>query len=87
MNRILFHGDILKNHVDTFVASPDWVAARGMRMLAAPVERRSAGDIRGVRRRAVRNTCLHHDNGRVPAAERASRTGREFESTPLLHRR
>ena len=30
--------DILKNHVDTFVASPDWVAARGMRMLAAPVK-------------------------------------------------
>ncbi|CUX46549.1 diaminopropionate ammonia-lyase [Clostridium sp. C105KSO13] len=30
--------DILKNHVDTFVAAPDWVAARGMRMLAAPVK-------------------------------------------------
>lgn len=30
--------DILKNHVDTFVASPDWVAARGMRMLAAPIK-------------------------------------------------
>ena len=30
--------DILKNHVDTFIASPDWVAARGMRMLAAPVK-------------------------------------------------
>ena len=30
--------DILKNHVDTFVAAPDWVAARGMRMLAAPLK-------------------------------------------------
>lgn len=28
--------DILKNHVDTFVAAPDWVAAKGMRMLSAP---------------------------------------------------
>lgn len=28
--------DILKNHADTFVATPDWAAARGMRMLAAP---------------------------------------------------
>ena len=28
--------DILKNHVDTFIATPDWVAAKGMRMLAAP---------------------------------------------------
>lgn len=32
--------DILRNHVDTFASCPDWVAARGMRMLAAPV----AGD-------------------------------------------
>ena len=23
--------DILKNHVDTFVSAPDWVAAKGMR--------------------------------------------------------
>ena len=30
--------DILKNHVDTFVSAPDWVAAKGMRMLAAPVK-------------------------------------------------
>lgn len=28
--------DILKNHVDTFIATPDWVATKGMRMLAAP---------------------------------------------------
>lgn len=28
--------DILTNHVDTFIAAPDWTAARGMRMLAAP---------------------------------------------------
>lgn len=28
--------DILKNHVDIFVSAPDWVAAKGMRMLAAP---------------------------------------------------
>ena len=28
--------DILKNHVDTFISTPDWVAAKGMRMLAAP---------------------------------------------------
>ena len=28
--------DILKNHVDTFTATPEWVAAKGMRMLAAP---------------------------------------------------
>lgn len=32
--------DILKNHVQVFTAVPDWVAAKGMRMLAAPL----AGD-------------------------------------------
>lgn len=30
--------DILKNHADAFVSAPDWVAALGMRMLAAPVK-------------------------------------------------
>ena len=30
--------DILKNHVDTFVSAPDWVAAKGMRMLSAPIK-------------------------------------------------
>ena len=30
--------DILKNHVKVFIAAPDWVAARGMRMLAAPIK-------------------------------------------------
>ena len=30
--------DILKNHVKVFIAAPDWVAANGMRMLAAPVK-------------------------------------------------
>lgn len=30
--------DILKNHVDCFIAAPDWVAAQGMRMLAAPLQ-------------------------------------------------
>lgn len=30
--------DILKNHVSTFVSAPDWVAAKGMRMLAAPIK-------------------------------------------------
>lgn len=30
--------DILKNHVDTFVSAPDWAAAKGMRMLAAPLK-------------------------------------------------
>lgn len=30
--------DILKNHVKVFTACPDWVAARGMRMLAAPIK-------------------------------------------------
>lgn len=30
--------DILRNHVDAFVACPDWVSAKGMRMLAAPVK-------------------------------------------------
>lgn len=29
--------DILRNHVDAFVSCPDWVSARGMRMLGAPV--------------------------------------------------
>lgn len=28
--------DILRNHVTAFVACPDWVAARGMRILGAP---------------------------------------------------
>ncbi len=30
--------DILKNHSSFFVSCPDWVAARGMRMLGAPVK-------------------------------------------------
>ena len=30
--------DILKNHADTFVSAPDWAAAKGMRMLAAPIK-------------------------------------------------
>ena len=30
--------DILRNHADAFVSCPDWVSARGMRMLAAPVK-------------------------------------------------
>lgn len=30
--------DILKNHVKVFIAAPDWVAAKGMRMLAAPIK-------------------------------------------------
>lgn len=30
--------DILKNHVKVFIAAPDWVAATGMRMLAAPIK-------------------------------------------------
>ena len=36
--------DILKNHVTVFIAAPDWVAAKGMRMLAAPIK----GDARCV---------------------------------------
>ena len=30
--------DILRNHVTAFCACPDWVAAKGMRMLAAPIK-------------------------------------------------
>lgn len=30
--------DILKNHVHTFVSCPDWVTAKGMRILAAPIK-------------------------------------------------
>lgn len=30
--------DILKNHVDTFISAPDWMAAKGMRMLSAPIK-------------------------------------------------
>ncbi|WP_058484976.1 diaminopropionate ammonia-lyase [Defluviitalea phaphyphila] len=30
--------DILRNHVDLFVSCPDWVAAKGMRMLGAPLK-------------------------------------------------
>lgn len=30
--------DILKNHVKVFISAPDWVAAKGMRMLAAPIK-------------------------------------------------
>lgn len=30
--------DILRNHVDTFVSCPDWVTAKGMRILATPVK-------------------------------------------------
>lgn len=30
--------DILKNHVSVFAAAPDWVAAKAMRMLAAPIK-------------------------------------------------
>lgn len=30
--------DILKNHVRAFIAAPDWVTVKGMRMLAAPLK-------------------------------------------------
>lgn len=30
--------DILKNHVNTFASCPDWVSAKGMRLLAAPLK-------------------------------------------------
>lgn len=30
--------DILKNHVSVFISTPDWVAAKGMRMLSAPMK-------------------------------------------------
>ena len=30
--------DILRNHVDAFLSCPDWVSAKGMRMLAVPVK-------------------------------------------------
>lgn len=30
--------DILKNHVHVFISAPDWVAAKGMRMLSAPIK-------------------------------------------------
>lgn len=30
--------DILKNHVEAFISLPDWMAARGMRMLSAPIK-------------------------------------------------
>lgn len=30
--------DILKNHVKVFISAPDWAAAKGMRMLAAPIK-------------------------------------------------
>lgn len=30
--------DILRNHVDTFISAPDWAAAKGMRMLSAPIK-------------------------------------------------
>lgn len=30
--------DILKNHVQVFISAPDWVAVKGMRMLAAPIK-------------------------------------------------
>ena len=30
--------DILRNHVAAFVSCPDWVSARGMRMLGVPVK-------------------------------------------------
>ncbi|MEG2958751.1 MAG: diaminopropionate ammonia-lyase, partial [Oscillospiraceae bacterium] len=30
--------DILRNHVDAFVSCPDWVSAKGMRMLSAPAK-------------------------------------------------
>ena len=55
--------DILKNHVDTFIATPDWVAAKGMRMLAAPIKGDQACYFRRIRSRTVWNTCVHHDNG------------------------
>ena len=30
--------DILRNHADAFISCPDWVSAKGMRMLAAPMK-------------------------------------------------
>ncbi len=30
--------DILRNHVSAFISCPDWVSAKGMRMLSSPVK-------------------------------------------------
>ena len=50
--------DILKNHVDTFIATPDWVAAKGMRMLAAPFKGDQPVNFRRIWSRTVWNTCV-----------------------------
>ena len=39
--------DILRNHVSAFVSCPDWVSAKGMRMLGVPRQGRSRVVISG----------------------------------------
>lgn len=67
--------DILKNHVDTFVAAPDWVAAKGMRMLAAPIKGDTPGHFRRIRSRTVWNARLHHVHGRISGIKRTPGPG------------
>ena len=53
--------DILKNHVKVFISLPDWAAAQGMRMLAAPIKGDApitSGESGG---RALRRSGRHHD--------------------------
>ena len=53
--------DILRNHATAFVSCPDWVSARGMRMLGVPRQGRSPrGDLRRVR-------CRGHGRSSPPS--------------------
>ena len=78
--------DILKNHVKVFISLPDWAAAQGMRMLAAPIKGGCAHHLRGVRSRALRRPGCHHDHGGICGPQGSHRIGRNIPGAGLLHR-
>ena len=57
--------DILKNHVKVFIAAPDWVAANGMRMLAAPVKGDAPITSGESRCCSIRCISSYDDHGRI----------------------
>ena len=78
--------DILKNHAACFVSCPDWVAAKGMRMLGAPVKGGSPGDLRRVRRRGHGPHRDPDDGPGLCRSETGHRPGRAQRGADVLHR-
>ena len=66
--------DILRNHVSAFVSCPDWVSARGMRMLGVPVKGGGHG-----------SHCRADGERRIPGPASGHRPGPLLPGASFLH--